>query len=641
MSISYSKTHQIIVIGAGHAGCEAALSAARIGCRTLMLTANIDTIGLMSCNPSIGGIGKGHLVKEIDALGGEMGKDADHSAIQFRRLNTRKGAAVQATRIQADRQAYRNYMKKILELEKNIDIKQRMVDEFITQGSSVIGVRTSLGEEFFADAVIVTPGTFPNGLIHFGLNQVSSGRAGEVAAKKISGSFTKLGFKVGRLKTGTPPRFDGRTIRWEATEVQKGDEHPVPFSFSNDTINREQHCCYITYTNNGTHEVIRDNLDKSPLFSGQISGIGPRYCPSIEDKVVKFPDKDRHQIFLEPDGADTYEIYPNGISTSLPLEVQYKFARTIEGLEKVEIMRPGYAVEYDYIEPTQLKPTLESKFLDNHYFAGQVNGTTGYEEAASQGLVAGVNAALKVKGDDPFILNRSQAYIGILIDDLITKGVDEPYRMFTSRAEYRLMLREDNADLRLREVGYKIGLVSHEDYEKCRTREKRIKEELDRLERTKVVPSVKVNEILAGLSSASIKKPQSLKELLRRPDFSYEKLMFLDPGSSKNVGTSVGFQVELEVKYEGYIKREVGQIEKFQKLENIKIAEGFDYSNIPGLSKEIVQKLSSLNPSSLGQATRMSGITPAAISVLMVYLKKDEETRNSNYSVSSIKSSSS
>lgn len=641
MSISYSKTNQIIVIGAGHAGCEAALSAARIGCRTLMLTANIDTIGLMSCNPSIGGIGKGHLVKEIDALGGEMGKAADHSAIQFRRLNTRKGAAVQATRIQADRQAYRNYMKKVLELEKNIDIKQRMVDEFITQRSSVIGVKTSLGEEFFADAVIVTPGTFPNGLIHFGLNQVSSGRAGEVAAKKISGSFTKLGFKVGRLKTGTPPRFDGRTIRWEATEVQKGDEHPVPFSFSNDTINREQHCCYITYTNNGTHEVIRDNLDKSPLFSGQISGIGPRYCPSIEDKVVKFPDKDRHQIFLEPDGADTYEIYPNGISTSLPLEVQYRFARTIEGLEKVEIMRPGYAVEYDYIEPTQLKPTLESKFLDNLYFAGQVNGTTGYEEAASQGLVAGVNAALKVKGDDPFILNRSQAYIGILIDDLITKGVDEPYRMFTSRAEYRLMLREDNADLRLREVGYNIGLVSHEDYEKCRTRERRIKEEIDRLEHTKVVPSVKVNEILAGLSSAPIKKPQNLKELLRRPDFSYEKLVFLDPDSSKNAGTSVGFQVELEVKYEGYIKREIGQIEKFQKLENIKIAEGFDYSNVPGLSKEIVQKLSSLNPSSLGQATRMSGITPAAISVLMVYLKKDEEIRNSTYSGSFIKSSSS
>ncbi len=636
MGISYKKSSQVIVIGAGHAGCEAALSAARVGCKTLMLTANIDSIGLMSCNPSIGGIGKGHLVKEIDALGGEMGKAADHSAIQFRRLNTRKGAAVQATRIQADRQAYRSYMKKALEREKNIDIKQRMVDEFITKGDCVIGVKTSLGEKFFADAVIVTPGTFPNGLIHFGPNQISSGRAGEAAAKKISGSFIKLGFKVGRLKTGTPPRFDGRTIRWEATEVQKGDELPVPFSFSNDKINREQHCCYITYTNESTHEVIRNNLDKSPLFSGQIKGVGPRYCPSIEDKVVKFPDKDRHQIFLEPDGADTYEVYPNGISTSLPLEVQYKFARTVEGLEKVEIMRPGYAVEYDYIEPTQLKPTLESKFLGNLYFAGQVNGTTGYEEAASQGLVAGVNAALKIKGEDPFILTRSQAYIGILIDDLITKGVDEPYRMFTSRAEYRLMLREDNADLRLRKVGYDIGLVSHEDYEKCEIRKKSIKEEIDRLDRTKVRPSREVNDILASLSSAPIKKPQTLKELLRRPDLSYEKLILLDPGSPQVTDMSVGFQVELEVKYEGYIQREIDNIEKFKKLENIKIAEGFDYNSVPGLSKEIVQKLSALNPSSLGQATRVSGMTPAAISVLMVYLKKDEKAVSSVYSGSSI-----
>lgn len=636
MEISYKKSSQIIVIGAGHAGCEAALSAARVGCKTLMLTANIDSIGLMSCNPSIGGIGKGHLVKEIDALGGEMGKAADHSAIQFRRLNTRKGAAVQATRIQADRQAYRSYMKKALELEKNIDIKQRMVDEFITKGDCVIGVKTSLGEEFFADAVIVTPGTFPNGLIHFGLNQVSSGRAGEAAAKKISGSFIKLGFKVGRLKTGTPPRFDGRTIRWESTEVQKGDERPVPFSFSNDAVNREQHCCYITYTNDSTHEVIRNNLDKSPLFSGQIKGVGPRYCPSIEDKVVKFPDKDRHQIFLEPDGADTYEVYPNGISTSLPLEVQYKFARTVEGLEKVEIMRPGYAVEYDYIEPTQLKPTLESKFLSSLYFAGQVNGTTGYEEAASQGLVAGVNAALKIKGEDPFILTRSQAYIGILIDDLITKGVDEPYRMFTSRAEYRLMLREDNADLRLRKVGYDIGLVSQEDYEKCEVRKKSIKEEIDRLERTKVRPSREVNDILDSLSSAPIKKPQTLKELLRRPDLSYEKLLLLDPDSPPVTGMSVGLQVELEVKYECYIQREIDNIEKFKKLENIKIAEGFDYNSVPGLSKEIVQKLSALNPSSLGQATRVSGMTPAAISVLMVYLKKDEKAVGSVYSGSSI-----
>lgn len=641
MGITYPKSHQIIVIGAGHAGCEAVLSAARIGCRTLMLTANIDTIGLMSCNPSIGGIGKGHLVKEIDALGGEMGKAADHSAIQFRRLNTRKGAAVQATRIQADRQSYRSYMKKILESEKNIDIKQRMVESFITKGDSVVGVKTGLGEEFFADAVIVTPGTFPNGLIHIGLNRISSGRAGESAAKGISNSFESLGFKVGRLKTGTPPRFDGRTIRWEATEIQRGDENPIPFSFSNDTIHREQQPCYITYTNSKTHEVIRNNIDKSPLFSGQIKGVGPRYCPSIEDKIVKFPDKDRHQVFLEPDGANTYEIYPNGMSTSLPLEVQYELARTIDGLERVEIMRPGYAVEYDYLEPTQLKPTLESKLINNIYFAGQINGTTGYEEAASQGFVAGVNAALKVRGKPPFILDRSQAYIGILIDDLVTKGVDEPYRMFTSRAEYRLILREDNADLRLREIGNAIGLVSDEDCARSKSRGKSIEKELERLENTKVMPSKKINEILAGLSSPAMKKPQSLKELLRRPDFSYEKLNCLDPGFAYTEIAPVVSQVELEVKYEGYIKRQAEQIEKFKRLESIKIPEGFAYSNIPGLSKEIVQKLSSVKPNTLGQATRVSGITPAAISVLMVYLKKNGEVGNPSYSDSSVRSGSS
>ena len=624
MSIVYPKAHDVIVIGAGHAGCEAALSAARLGRKTLVLTANIDTIGLMSCNPSIGGIGKGHLVKEIDALGGEMGKAADHSAIQFRRLNTRKGAAVQATRVQADRQAYRNYMKKTLESEENIDIKQRMVEGFIAKGGSVVGVRTNLGEEFFADAVVVTPGTFPNGLMHIGLTQISSGRAGEAAAEGISNSFEKLGFNIGRLKTGTPPRFDGRTINWDVTEIQKGDEDAVPFSFSNDSVQREQHSCYITYTNEKTHEVIRNNLDKSPLFSGLIKGIGPRYCPSIEDKIVKFPDKDRHQIFLEPDGAETYEIYPNGISTSLPLEVQYELARTIEGLENVEIMRPGYAVEYDFLDPTQLKPTLESKLINNIYFAGQINGTTGYEEAASQGLIAGINAALKIKGEDPFILDRSQAYMAILIDDLVTKGVDEPYRMFTSRAEYRLILREDNADLRLREMGYRIGLVSGEDYEKYQLKKERIEKEFFRLENTKVVPSRKINEILSNLSSAHMKKPQSLKEILRRPEFSYEKLSFLDPDSSKVADTPLASQVELEVKYEGYIKRQMEQIEKFKKLESIKIPDRFTYEEIPGLSKEIVQKLSYIKPNSLGQATRISGITPAAISVLMVYLKKSE-----------------
>ncbi|MEE8136558.1 MAG: tRNA uridine-5-carboxymethylaminomethyl(34) synthesis enzyme MnmG, partial [Thermodesulfobacteriota bacterium] len=603
-------------------------AAARMGCRTLVLTANIDTIGLMSCNPSIGGVGKGHLVKEIDALGGEMGKAADHAAIQFRRLNTRKGAAVQATRIQADRQLYRAYMKKALESEKNIDIKQRMVEGFLIEGDSIAGVKTNLGEHFFADAVVVTPGTFPNGLIHIGATKISSGRAGEAAATGISESFGSIGFKIGRLKTGTPPRFDGRTIKWDMLEPQPGDENPKPFSFSNDAIKREQLPCYITYTNKKTHEVIKNNLHKSPLYSGEIKGVGPRYCPSIEDKIVKFPDKDRHQVFLEPEGLNTYEIYPNGISTSLPLEVQYELVKTIDGLDEVEIMRPGYAIEYDYVDPMQLKPTLETKLINNLYFAGQINGTTGYEEAGSQGLVAGINAALRVKGEDPFILDRSEAYIGIMVDDLVTKGVDEPYRMFTSRAEYRLILREDNADMRLGELGYKIGLLKEEDYSRFVKRKKAVAEELFRLENIKVVPNAKVNEILIRLGASPLKKPHSLKELLRRPEITYHDLEFLDLNSTQDFITEdVVSQIEIEVKYEGYIKRQMEQVDKFKKLEDFIIPVSFSYDSIPGLSNEIVQKLTNVRPNSLGQATRISGVTPAAISVLMVYLKRDENQK--------------
>ncbi len=617
------KICNVIVIGGGHAGCEAALAAARMGRKTLLLTANIDTIGVMSCNPSIGGVGKGHIVREIDALGGEMAKAADASAIQYRTLNTRKGAAVRATRSQADRQVYRAHMRRVLEECENLDIKQRMVDGFLVSGDEVKGVKTSLGETFFSDSVVVTPGTFPNGLIHVGDERYSSGRAGEKAAMEITGSFKDLGLEVGRLKTGTPPRFDGRTIRWDALTEQKGDENPRPFSFSNTRTGISQMSCYITHTNGKTHEVIRKNLSRSPLYSGVISGVGPRYCPSVEDKIVKFPDKDRHQIFLEPEGRNTYEVYPNGISTSLPLDVQTEMSRTIEGLEQVEIMRPGYAVEYDFINPTQLNSALECKRARGLFFAGQVNGTTGYEEAAGQGIVAGINAALHSRGDSPFVLDRSDAYIGIMIDDLVTKGVDEPYRMFTSRAEYRLVLREDNADIRLMEKGHRAGLISDERYERLVIKKHALKSEVERLEQTRCVPGSPADLQLKQMGSSALKKPQSLAEILRRPAITYSELALFDTVSAELAGSDTAAQAEMQVKYAGYVKMQTEQLGRFKRFERMSIPETFDYAKVSGLSKEIVQKLSSARPRSLGQAGRISGVTPAAVSVLMLHLRKN------------------
>ena len=627
--MSGEKNHNVIVIGGGHAGCEAALAAARMGRKTLLLTANIDTIGVMSCNPSIGGVGKGHIVREIDALGGEMAKAADASAIQYRTLNTRKGAAVRATRSQADRQLYRAHMRRVLEECGNLDIKQRMIDGFIVSSGAVEGVVTSLGESFFAGSVVVTPGTFPNGLVHVGGERFSSGRAGEKAAMNISGSFKDLGLEVGRLKTGTPPRFDGRTIRWDALTEQAGDENPRPFSFSNSRARKADMPCHITYTNERTHEVIRDNLSRSPLYSGVISGVGPRYCPSVEDKVVKFPDRDRHQVFLEPEGENTYEIYPNGISTSLPLDVQAEMSRTIEGLERVEIMRPGYAVEYDFINPTQLTSSLESKRARGLFFAGQVNGTTGYEEAAGQGIVAGINAALLSRGDGPFVLERSDAYIGIMIDDLVTRGVDEPYRMFTSRAEYRLILREDNADLRLTEKAYRVGLVSGERYDALIGKRDALKSEMERLENTRHVPGGPADKALRQMGSAALKKPQTLAEILRRPGVTYSDLASFDEQSARIAASDVAAQAEMQVKYSGYVKMQAEQVERFKRFERMSIPASFDYGKVHGLSKEIVQKLSSAKPRSLGQAGRVSGVTPAAVSVLMLHLRKPQSISTS------------
>ncbi len=605
--------YDIVVIGAGHAGCEAALASARMGFSTCLFTINLDTIAQMSCNPAVGGLAKGHLVREIDALGGEMAKVTDKAGIQFRMLNMSKGPAVWSLRAQADRVLYRLLMRKVVESQKNLDIKQALVEKIIVEDGKVKGVLTSLGIFYGTRAVIVTTGTFLKGLIHIGLYNFYAGRAGEFPSVGLSDSLRDLGFKMGRLKTGTPPRLDARTIDFPKTEPQYGDEPPLPFSYTTEKITNPQLPCYITYTNAETHKIILANLDRSPLYSGRIKGIGARYCPSIEDKVVRFAGRERHQVFLEPEGLETKEYYANGIPTSLPYDVQVKLVQTIPGLEEAEIMRPGYAIEYDFVFPTQLNHSLETKAIEGLFLAGQINGTSGYEEAAAQGLMAGINAALKLRGREPLILGRHEAYTGVLIDDLITKGTNEPYRMFTSRAEYRLLLRHDNADLRLMDKGYEIGLLDKEVYQKFQEKKIFINEELRRLKKTR-------------FKIEGTDKSESLEQFLKRPEITYE---FIDKSfpSHKPLTPEIKKQVEIQIKYDGYILRQMEMAEKLKKVEEKKIPEGFDYISVNGLSKEILSKLQEVKPANLGQASRIPGVTPAAISLLMVAIERLKRER--------------
>ena len=617
-----AQTFDVIVVGGGHAGTEAALASARMGAKTLLLTQNIETVGQMSCNPAIGGIGKSHLVKEIDAMGGAMARAADRGGIQFRTLNRRKGPAVRATRAQADRALYKNAIRGYVEQQPNLALFQQEVDDLIVDADSVTGVITRAGQKFTAHAVVLTVGTFLGGKIHIGDQQHQGGRAGDAPSNRLAERLRELPFDVGRLKTGTPPRIDGKTVDFAKLQVQPGDEPRPVFSFMGKLSDHPQQIpCHIAYTNEKTHDIIRASLDQSAMYSGAIEGVGPRYCPSIEDKITRFADRDRHQVFVEPEGLNTQELYPNGISTSLPYEVQLEMVRSIEGMENAHITRAGYAIEYDYFDPRGLSLHLETKCLANLFFAGQINGTTGYEEAAAQGLLAGINAARRAKNDAPWYLRRDQAYIGVLVDDLITRGTNEPYRMFTSRAEYRLLLREDNADIRLTTEARKLGLVDDARWQRFETKRELIEQERTRLEKTFVQPDRVDSDTQTALFGKTLEREHSLADLLRRPEVDYDSLRQLTDLGPYIEDAEVCEQLEIQAKYAGYVNRQQVEIERGQRYEQTIIPGGFDYSNISGLSNEIKQKLSGVQPQTLGQAARISGVTPAAISLLLVHLR--------------------